>query len=211
MLPVYSAILVHHEKPKEVQQVCSLFAKLLSQKSFWKSRMYKEGLPYIEHKLSPLRVYYLTREFVKKETVLACHLSELPFFPSFASGEEYYARAIKFRREEVSESVNLLLLHRCTCYSNRRNQGWDVKYEYNSFKVNIDKMITASETAMGVKDPEHPSLDVSVKMFRTEFGNYNFYLYLNLDDEEGNKVEVPIESTLIDTEQALLFYFDIYK
>ncbi|SPN79306.1 Hypothetical protein BRZCDTV_269 [Brazilian cedratvirus IHUMI] len=206
MLPVYSAILVHHEEPKEMQQVCSLFLNILSNKGFWKERHEREGLPYIEHKLSPLRVYYLTRKFVKQETPLSCHLSELPFFPSFASGEEYYARAIKFRREEVSESINLLLLHRCTCYYNRGHEGWLIKYEYNSFKANIDKMITAMETAMGVKDPEHPSLDVNVKMFRTEFGNYNFYLYLNLDDEEGNKVEVPIESTLIDTEQALSFY-----
>lgn len=32
------------------------------------------------------------------------------------------------------------------------------------------------------------------KLERTEFGNYCFYLYLNL--EEGNKVEVPVESKL---------------
>lgn len=217
MLPVYSAILSHHQEPKEMQKVCSLFAHILSENSFWKTRQEREGLPYVEHDLSPLRVYYLTREFVKKDVVLVCHLSELPFFPSFAQGEEYYARAIKFRREQVPESINRMILHRCVYFYSTGK----ILANYNSKKASVDKMIMHSEKALGVKDPEHPSLDVSVKLYRNEFDetesdrmksdNYDFYLYLDLDDDLGSRVKVPLEKTLVDQKQALSFYLNLHK
>nr|WIL03513.1 hypothetical protein Cplu_106 [Cedratvirus plubellavi] len=207
MLQVYSTILSFHEEPKDMYQVCSLFMSVLSDKSFWKERHQREGLPFVEHNSSHLRTYYLTREFVGKEVVLSCHLSELPFFPSFAQGEEYYPRAIKFRKEKIPESINRMILHRCVYfYSSNR-----ILANYISKKASIDRMITSSEKALDVKDHKHPSLDVSVRLYRTEFTNYCFYLYIDLDDEEGGRVEVPVENTLVDIEEALSFYLQVVK
>nr|WIL03310.1 hypothetical protein Cbor_111 [Cedratvirus borely]WIL03352.1 hypothetical protein Cplu_105 [Cedratvirus plubellavi] len=213
MLQVYSTILSLHEEPKDCYQVCSLFASILSRDSFWKERQEREGLPFINVEgLHPLRTYYLTREFAKKEVVLSCHLSELPFFPSFASGEEYYARAIKFRREQIHANMNPALVLMCSY----QTQGGGKVYNYTSVKKIIDNLISYMERDLGVIDPEHPSLNVSVKLYRTEsdrtesdrteFANYCFYLYMDLVDEEGNKIDIPVESTLISVEQALSFY-----
>ena len=206
MLQVYYTILSLHDEPKHLYPVCSLFRDIMSKKSFWKERHARENLPFVEHNIaSYLRTYYLIREFVNKETPLSCHLSELPFFPSFAHGEEYYPRAIKFRREQVPEAINRMLMHRCVYFYS----SGKVLANYLPKKNNIDNMISSSEKVLGVKDPDHPSLDVSFRLQRTEFANYSFSLYIDLDDEEGGRVEVPVESTLIDLEQALSFYLQV--
>nr|WIL04605.1 hypothetical protein Cduv_125 [Cedratvirus duvanny] len=214
MLPIYSTILSLHEEPKDMYKVCFLFMNILSSKSFWKERQEREHLPFVSVEgLHPLRMYYLTKEFASKEVVLSCHLSELPFFPSFASGEEYYARAVKFRREQIHANMNPVLALIC---SYQTQGGGGRVYNYTLAKKTIDNMISSIERDLGVKDPEHPSLNVSVKLYRTksdrtksdrtEFANYCFYLYMDLVDEEGNKVDIPVESTLISMEQALSFY-----
>nr|WIL04604.1 hypothetical protein Cduv_124 [Cedratvirus duvanny] len=215
MLPIYSTILSLHEEPKDMYKVCSLFMNILSSKSFWKERHEREGLPFVDggEKLSPLRTYYLTREFAKKEMVLCCHLSELPFFPSFAQGEEYYPRAIKFRREKVPESINEMLLDKCIYHYSKGYEGWGVDYDYNMRKASNDKAIEFFETSLGVADPKHPSLDVNVKLYRLEdcaqmYGLYCFYLYLDLPKEKS-RVEVSLEKTTIDMEEALCFYLQV--
>nr|WIL03994.1 hypothetical protein Clen_64 [Cedratvirus lena] len=203
MLPIYSTILSLHEEPKDMYKVCSLFTSMLSRDSFWKERQEREHLPFVSVEgLHPLRTYYLTREFTSKELVLSCHLSELPFFPSFAQGEEYYARAVKFRREQIHANMNPVLALICSY----QTQGGGRVYNYTLAKKTIDNMISSIERDLGMTDPEHPSLNVSVKLYRTEFANYCFYLYMDLVDEEGNKVDIPVESTLISMEQALSFY-----
>lgn len=182
MLRVYWSILSLHEKPKEVYSVCSVFMDILSSKSFWKDRHRREGLVYVEdEKFTSMRVYYLTREFVKKDVILNCHLSELPFFPSFAQGEEYYARAVKFRREQVPDLVNHIVLDKCRYYYNKGYEDW---VNYNSNKTRVDKAIENFEDAFEINDPEHPSLDVYVKLYRTSYGKYIFYLYLDLPQRE---------------------------
>jgi hypothetical protein len=207
MLQVYSVILSLHEEPRNAYKVCSLFTNILSGKSFWKERHHREGLVYLEEeRLTPIRVYYLTKEFVNKETVFSCHLSELPFFPSFAQGEEYYPRAIKFRIEKVPESMNRMILHECVYFY----QSGEILRSYVN-KEYTDRMIRSKEKELGIRDPEHPSLDVSVRLYRTEFANYAFYLYLNLDDERRGKVKIPLEKTIIDMEQALSFYLQVVK
>ncbi|SOB74403.1 hypothetical protein BQ9231_00520 [Cedratvirus lausannensis] len=209
MLRVCSVILSLYEEPKQVYAVSSVFASILSSKSFWKERHQREGLPYMNREgLSLLRTYYLTKEFVCKETTLSCHLSELPFFPSFAQGEEYYARAIKFRREQVSQAINHIVLDKCTNYYSKGYEGWSIDYNYNSNKTKVDKAIENFENAFGINDPGHPSLDVYVKLCRASSGKYIFYLYLDLPQREG-RVEVPVQNTLIDVEQALSFYLQL--
>nr|WIL03069.1 hypothetical protein Cbor_113 [Cedratvirus borely] len=214
MLRVYSVILSLHEEPKQLFAVCSLFAGILSSKSFWKERYEREGLPFvIVQGPSLLRTYYLTKEFIEKKVVLSCHLSELPFFPSFAQGEEYYARAVKFRRERVPDLVNHIVFDKCTHYYNKGYEGWSIDYNYNSNKTKVDKAIENFEGAFEISDPEHPSLDVYVKLYRISSdrnvcSGYIFYLYLDLPQREG-RVEVPVQSTLIDVEQALSFYLQL--
>lgn len=212
MLPVYSAILSYYGEPKDMYQVCSLFANILSGNNFWKERHDREGLPSLrESSLSLLKTYYLAREFAQKDIILECHLSKLPFFPSFAQGEEYYARAVKFRREQVPQSINRIVLHRCVYFY----PDWSALTNYINKKTSVDFAIQASERALGVKDPEHPSLDVSCKLWRKEFAmaefdvsksEYVFYLYLDLDDDEGGRVDVPVEEVSISVEQAFSFY-----
>ncbi|SHO33170.1 Hypothetical protein BQ3484_102, partial [Cedratvirus A11] len=199
--------------------VSSLFASILSSKSFWKERHEREGLPLVTVRgPSLLRTYYLTKEFIEKKVVLSCHLSELSFFPSFAQGEEYYPRAVKFRREQVPDLINHIVLDKCTHYYNKGYEGWAIDYNYNSNKTKVDKAIENFEGAFEINDPEHPSLDVYVKLYRISsnriksdrsvYSGYIFYLYLDLPQREG-RVEVPLKSTLIDLEQALSFYLQL--
>ena len=215
MLSVYSAILSYSDEPKHLYSVCSLFRDIMSKKSFWKERHNREGLPFVECGDCYLRTYYQVREFMSQETPLSCHLSELPFFPSFAKGEEYYPRAIKFRREQVPQPINIILLEKCAYHSSRGYEGWSLVYDYRTHKASNDEAVKFFEIAMDVKDPDHPSLDVSIRLQRTESckakplsSMYSFYLYLDLRKAE-EKVEVFVEATLIGLEQALSFYLQV--
>nr|WIL03992.1 hypothetical protein Clen_62 [Cedratvirus lena] len=200
MLQVYSTILSLHDEPKEMFGVCSLFMSVLSSKSFWKERHEREGLPFVDHNISPLRAYYLTKEFVSREVILEGHLSELPFFPSFAQGEEYYPRAIKFRREGVPQSINKFVKDFIFCYG----MHGKVIHCYRSKKAQVDDRIGLYEKALQIKDPENPSLDVYASLYKVETDKYCFYLYLDL---EGTWVLV--EKTIVDIERALSFYLQV--
>nr|WIL03995.1 hypothetical protein Clen_65 [Cedratvirus lena] len=191
MLQVYSTILSFHEEPKDAYRVCSLFMNILSSKSFWKERHEREGLPCLEHNLSHMRAYYLTREFVTKKTVLSCHLSKLPFFPSFTQ-----------REKQVPESI---VLYRSVYYYYKGFEGRGIKYDRNSHKAIINLVFAANN-----RDPG-PYLEVRVKLERAKFGNYNFCLYTCLEDHQGGRVKVVLENTLVGAEQALSFYLDMHK
>jgi hypothetical protein len=206
MLRVYSVILSLHEEPKQLFSVCSLFANILSSKSFWKERQEREGLPFVlVQGPSLLRAYYLTREFVKRSS-FSCHLSELPFFPSFAQGEEYYARAIKFRRERVPEDVNSEVFRACV-YTDESTGTTCVSYNKN--KDRVDRKIRNYEKALGIRDLDHPSLDVSARLYKESLhGFYYFQLYLGLREQ---RVDVPLQSTPIKPEEALSFYLQVRK
>jgi hypothetical protein len=213
MSQVYSSILLLHEEPKDCYQVCSLFRHILSSKSFWKERHEREGLPFTEH-LNPMQAYYLAREFVKKDMILSCHLSELPFFPSSVQGEEYYPRAIKFKREKIHKNMNAILAKICSFMT---PEG-EICYDYKTQKSFIDRAITVCETLAGTKDPDHPSLDASVMFYKTcnedtseyvQPYTYDFYIYINFLDDRGERVEIPIEDTLLSAEQALSIYLQL--
>ncbi|SPN79309.1 Hypothetical protein BRZCDTV_270 [Brazilian cedratvirus IHUMI] len=191
MLQIYSTILSLYKEPKDMYKVCSLFMNILSNKGFWKKRHEREGLPYLESSLSHLRAYYLTREFVTKKAILSCHLSKLPFFPSFSQ-----------RQKRVPDSI---VLNRSILYYYKGYSGRGIRYDRSSCKANINLVFAANYTGPG------PNLEVRVNLERMRFGNYNFCLYTYLEDEQGRKVGVVLENTLIDTEQALSFYLDMHK
>lgn len=191
MLQIYSIILSLYKEPKDMYKVCSLFLNILSNKGFWKKRHEREGLPYLESSLSHLRAYYLTRELVTKKAVLSCHLSKLPFFPSFTQ-----------RQKRVPDSI---VLNRSVSYYYKGYSGRGIRYDRNSHKAIINLVFAANYMDPG------PNLEVRVKLERVKFDNYNFCLYTYLEDEQGHRVEVVLERTLIDTEHALSFYLDIHK